>query len=179
MEFRFVPPDLRRLDDASAELLACCVWSDQRPMRGLAGLLDWRLAGRLSMLARDGFLLGELGELLFVPGRPRLKFEKVLVLGTGTRAAFGEETFRGVVTHLLRALEGLRVRRAVVELPGRADGLVDAERAAELVLECVGDSPVHDAWWLVEEADAQRRIAQRVVDERRRPLVQEPLEHPE
>ena len=173
MEFRFVAPDLRRLDDASAELLACCVWSDQRPMRGLAGLLDWRLAGRLSMLARDGFVVGQLGELLFVPGRPRLRFEKVLVLGAGARADFGEDAFRSVVTHLLRALEGLRVRRAVVELPGRADGLIDAERAADLVLECVGDSPLHDAWWLVEEPDGQRRIAQRAVDERRRPLVQE------
>ena len=173
MELRFVPPDLRRLDDASAELLACCVWSDQRPIRGLAGLLDWRLAGRLSGLLRDGFLVGNLGELLFVPGRPRLKFEKVLVLGAGPRASFGEDTFRSVVTHLLRALEGLRVRRAVVELPGRAEGLVEAERAADLLLECASDSPLHDAWWLVEDADAQRRIAQRAVDERRRPLVEE------
>jgi hypothetical protein len=173
MELRFVPPDLRRLDDPTAELLACCVWSDQRPMRGLAGLLDWRLAGRLSSLAREGFLLGDLGEVLFVPGRPRLQFEKVLVLGAGVRSAFGEGTFRGIVTHLLRALEGLRVRRAVVELPGRAEGIVDAERAADLVLECAGDSHAHDAWWLVEEPDAQRRIAQRAVDDRRRPLVVE------
>jgi hypothetical protein len=114
--------------------------------------------------------------VLFVPGRPRLKFEKVLVLGAGARAGFDEETFRGVVMHLLRALEGLRVRRAVIELPGRAENLIDAERAADLLLECVAGSSVqdaHDAWWLVEDADAQRRIAQRAVDDRRRPLVQE------
>jgi hypothetical protein len=178
VELRFVPPNLHLLDEASAELLACCVWSDQRPMRGLAGLLDWRLAGRLSLLARDGFLRGEPGELLFVPGRPRLRFEKVLVFGAGARPAFGEPVFREIITHLLRALEGLRVRRAVVELPGRADGLMEAERAADLVLECVGESATHDAWWLVEPPDAQRRITQRAVDERRRPLVQEPSDAP-
>jgi Cytosol aminopeptidase family, N-terminal domain len=168
MEFLFVPPDLRRLDDANAELLACCVWKDQWPMRGLAGLIDWRLSGRLHALARVGFLLGDVGEVLFVPGRPQLRFEKLLLLGLGARSDFGEATFRSVVLHLLRSLEGLGVRRAVVELPGRAEGMVQAERAAELVLECVRDSPAHDSWWLVEEPDAQRRFAQHAQDERRR-----------
>src|SRR5262249_732244 len=78
MDVDFVAPDLRRLEAATqAELVACAIWEDERPMTGLAGLLDWRLAGRLSRLARDGFLAGTLGEVLFVPGRPRLPFEKV------------------------------------------------------------------------------------------------------
>ncbi len=168
MEFRFLPPDMRHIDETSAELLACTVWSDERPLRGLAGLLDWRMSGRLSALAKSGFLGGERGEVVMVQGKPSLPFEKLLVFGLGARADFGEEAFRGVVVRLLRALEGLRVRRAVVELPGRADGSIDCERAADIVLECVGDSPEHDAWWLVEDADAQRRIQQRAQDDRRR-----------
>jgi len=55
-----------------------------------------------------------------------------------------------------------------VELPGRGAGAIDPERATEIVLECVGDSPDHDAWWLVEEAEAQVRISARAQDERRR-----------
>jgi hypothetical protein len=169
MEFRFVLPELRRLDDAHAELVACCIFRDERPLRGLAGLIDWRLAGRLSALARDEFLLGEPGEVLFVPGRPRLPFDKVLVLGMGARTGFGEGTFQLVVTRLLRSLEGLGVRRAVVELPGRAAGAIEASRAAELLLQCAGDSVIHDCWWLVEPLDAQRTI---VGDERRRPTIE-------
>jgi hypothetical protein len=168
VDIRFVDPDLRSLDASGMELLACTVWEDQRPMRGVAGLLDWRLAGTLSKLARKGFLAGTLGEVLFVPGRPSLCFEKVLVFGLGARSAFGESSFRQVVSHVLTALTGLRVRRAVVELPGRADGMLEAERACELMLECVGDSEAHDAWWLVEPPDAQRRITERAQDERRR-----------
>ncbi len=168
MEFRFVAPDLRKLDAAHAELLACGVFSDERPMRGLAGLLDFRMAGRLSRLARDGFLVGDVGEVVFVPGHPKLPFEKILVLGLGAKASFGEETFRRVVGRLLRTLEGLHVRRAIVELPGRGHGLMEPERAAEIVLQSVGDSPAHDAWWLVEEADAQRRVGRRAHDDRRR-----------
>ena len=63
------------------------------------------------------------------------------------------------------------MRRAVVELPGRAAGAIDAERAITLTLECVGASPEHDAWWLVEAPAAQKRIEQRAADERRRARV--------
>ncbi len=168
MDFRFVAPDLRRLDEASAELCACTIWKDERPLPGLAGLLDWRLAGRLSKLARDGFLAGELGEVMFLPGRPRLPFDKILVLGLGPRANFGDAVFREATLKLIKSLEGMHVRRAVVELPGRADGLMDAERATELVLDCIGESVAHDAWVLVEKPDSQKRIAQRAQDERRR-----------
>ncbi len=178
MEFRFVAPHLRSLDSTGAELLACAIWQDERPMRGVAGLLDWRLAGSLSQLARRDLLKGELGEVVFVPGRPRLAFEKLLVFGLGPRSGFGEGTSRRVVSHMLRALEGLRVRRAVVELPGRGDGVLEAERACEIVLECVGDSEAHDAWWLVEPPDAQRRISERALDERRRSRFIAPADRP-
>jgi hypothetical protein len=178
MDFRFVAPNLRSLDAMEAELLACAIWQDERPMRGVAGLLDWRLAGTLSQLGRQGLLKGELGEVVFIPGRPRLTFEKLLIFGLGPRSGFGEGTFRSVVSHMLRALEGLRVRRAVVELPGRGDGIVEAERACELVLECVGDSETHDAWWLVEPPEAQRRISDRALDERRRSRFSAPADRP-
>lgn len=168
MDLNFVAPDLRKLDETSAELLACAIWRDERPMRGLAGLLDWRLAGRLSRLQSNDYLLGDLGEVLCIPGRPRLPFDKVLIFGLGPRSNFSDRTFRGVVKHLLSTLEGLHVRRAVVELPGRAEGAIAAESAASMLLECIGDSPSHDAWWLVEDAEAGKLITKRAQDELRR-----------
>ncbi len=168
MDLAFVAPELRRLDDTSVELCACGVWRDERPPRGLAALLDWRLGGRLTALMREGFVRGNLGEALLVPGRPHLPFEKVLVVGTGERAAFGEDAFRSALERIARALEGLRVRRALIELPGRAADAIDAERAIELTLQELGASPEHDAWWLVEEAGAQKRMERRAADERRR-----------
>jgi Cytosol aminopeptidase family, N-terminal domain len=168
MDLHFLPPDLRRLDDASVELCACTIWSDERPMRGFAGLLDWRLGGRLSGLLKSDFARGEIGEALLVPGKPHVPFEKVLVMGLGPRALFNEAAFRAGVLRIARALEGLRVRRAVVELPGRATDAIDPERAITVTLDCVGASPAHDAWWLVETPAAQKRIELRAADERRR-----------
>jgi len=168
MDLHFLPPELRRIDDASAELCACSIWSDVRPMRGLAGLLDWRLGGRLSALLKSGFLSGRRGEVLLVPGKPHVPFEKVLVIGLGARAEFDGDAFRETVRNIASTLEGLRVRRAVVELPGRGSGDIDPDSAITMALECVGDSSEHDAWWLVEAPAAQKRIEQRAADERRR-----------
>jgi hypothetical protein len=77
VDIRFLPPEVRRLDDANVELCACGIWSDERPVRGFAGLLDWRLGGRLSALLACGFATGAAGEALLVPGKPHLPYEKV------------------------------------------------------------------------------------------------------
>jgi hypothetical protein len=168
MDLRFVPPELHALDQHPAEVIACSVWSDERPMRGLAGLLDWRLAGRVSKLARDRFVKGDVGEVLCMQGKPRLPFDKVLLVGAGERAAFDEAAFRKAVDALLRTLEGLHVKRAVVELPGRAGDRIDATRAAEIVLDATRESEAHDAWFLVEGAEAQAKITALAHEERRR-----------
>jgi hypothetical protein len=168
MELRFLAPELRRLDGANVELCACSIWSDERPVRGFAGLLDWRQGGRISALLKAGFFRGDVGEALLVPGKPYVPFEKVLVVGLGERGEFGEERFRQGVVHIATALEGLRIRRAVVELPGRGTGAIEPEAAITLALDCVRSSPEHDTWWLVETPADQKRTLARAAEERRR-----------
>jgi hypothetical protein len=158
MDFRYVPPDLRKLDALSAEVACCSIWEDEWPMLGLAGLVDWRLAGRLSHLAKGGFLTGAKDEVVMMPARPGLPFEKLIVLGLGKKSAFEDAVVTRAAKRLLETLEGLQVRKAVVELPGRADRSIPAERAAQLVRAAVGESDVHDAWWLVEDADGEKAI---------------------
>lgn len=162
MDLRFLPPEPRHLDEASAEVCACTVWSDERPVRGFAGLLDWRLGGRLSALLKSGFVHGDRGEVLLVPGKPHVPFEKVLVVGLGARSGFGQSAFREAIVLIARALEGMRVRRAVIELPGRATGAIEPELAVALTLDSVGGSTEHDAWWLVEDAGVQKVLEPRV-----------------
>jgi tRNA-2-methylthio-N6-dimethylallyladenosine synthase len=66
MELRFVPRDLAVLDDLDAEVLACPGWSDARPAHGVAGLCDWRLAGRVSELLRQGLISADVGEVVLL-----------------------------------------------------------------------------------------------------------------
>ena len=169
IDLRFVAPDLRRLDEVGSEVVICGIWRDERPLTGLASLLDWRLAGRLSRLAKQGFLVGDVGEVLVVPARPRLPFDKLLVCGLGPRAAFDETTFRTVLARALDALTGLSVKKAVVELPGRGDGGVEAEQAAEILLDLIGDHEP-DALCFVEEPEGQRRIEKHAQERHRTAL---------
>ncbi len=168
MDLRFTTPDLAALDRIGTEILVCGLAQDERPPRGVTGLVDWRLAGRLSRLVQRGFATGALGEVVLVPGKPKLPFDKVLLFGLGARQSFDESTFRSVVDHILSALLDLRARTAVVELPGRHFDALPAERAADILLERVGASRDHDVWTLIEPADAQKSVTQHMIQERRR-----------
>jgi hypothetical protein len=168
VELRFILPTLRRLDLAATEVLVACFAEDERPVRGLAGLLDWRMNGRLSSLLVDGFATGMLGEVLLVPGKPRLPFDKVILFGLGRTSDFGDRTYRVVVESILSTLEGLKARSAVVELPGRHLEVIRPDEAASVLLELASDRSDHDLWTLVEPAEAQQLITQQVILERKR-----------
>jgi hypothetical protein len=168
VDLRFTPPNLRALDLLGTEVLIASVALDERPPHGVAGLIDWRLGGRLSSLLRDDFYSGRIGEVLLLPGKPKLPFDKLLLLGVGKRKDFNETVFGEVTEKILSTLAGLRARTAVVQLPGRHFGGITAERAADLLLEVAGARPEHDVWTLVEPPEAQRAITQRMIQERRR-----------
>lgn len=171
IDLRFVARDLRRLDETSAEVIACGIYRDARPMTGLAGLCDWRLAGRLSKLAKQGFLLGEVGEVLALPVRPRLPFDKLLVAGLGPRASFGDATFKKVTSRMIDAIAGLHTKKAILELPGRGDQAISAERAADILLDLIGDDE-RDVLTFVEDAKDQERIERQAQERRRQAMRQ-------
>jgi hypothetical protein len=108
------------------------------------------------------------GEVLLVPGKPKLPFDKILLFGIGKQAEFNDPVFRTVLNKILRTLEGLRARTAVVELPGRHFDAISPERAADILLESAGGQKEHDVWTLIEPAEAQRAITQHMIQERRR-----------
>jgi hypothetical protein len=168
VELRFTTPELGRLDLAATEVLLACLVTDERPPHGVVGLVDWRLSGRVSRLIASGFATGAVGEVVLIPGRPKLTFDKVLLFGIGPRGQFTEHVFRSVVERMLSTLENLRIRNAVAQLPGRHTDRIAPERAADILLETAGGSQEHDVWTLTEPVEAQRSITQHMVQERRR-----------
>lgn len=157
--------DLRALDRLSGEVLLCSLFEDDRPPRGVAGLLDFRLGARLSRMCVDGFLTGRAGELLLVPGRPKLPFDKIVVAGLGPADAFDDAAFERSVDHALRALARLQVRRATLEIPGRQRGAIDPTRAMTVLTSLLGprgDEPAvldAEAVTVVDDAAAHRAFA--------------------
>lgn len=106
-EIRWVPNDLRALDDAPAELLVLTAFSDERPLEGLAGLIDWRLCGALSAWRMGGFSTGALGERILYPSAHRLAQERLLFVGLGRREEFRSDRAHAIAEAVLEAAIGL------------------------------------------------------------------------
>lgn len=168
MDLRFIAPDLRQIDTVGAEVLACALFSDQFPPRGVVGLVDWRMAARLSRYLEFSQIAGHLGEAVLIPGKPRIPFEKLLLFGAGPSVSFDETAYVEVISRMLQALDGLKVRMAVVERPGRDLRTIDAARAVELLLRTCSDQGGQDAWTLIETIDDQKAMSLHLAEERRR-----------
>ena len=168
MELRFVRPELAELDRVGMEVLVAATFRDERPPRGVAGLYDWRSAGRLSRWMLDGFVTGDLGEVWMTPARPRLPFDKLILFGAGNVDEFDDSIFCALVERMLATMQGLRARAVVAQLPGRHLNVVSAERAADVLLELGANQTDHDVWTLVESELGQKAIADHLLQKRRR-----------
>jgi leucyl aminopeptidase len=130
MEHSFLPLTLDALDQATADSLCHFVAADERPLTGLAGLVDWRLTARLSRLLRAGQLTGEAGEAVLTSPGPRLGFRKMFLFGLGPSGQT-EEDLQRRVGEALRKLGEAGVRDAAVQLPAR----LSAETAVRALLD--------------------------------------------
>lgn len=128
MEISFYPLTLEAMDRSAAEALCLFVGEDERPLTGLAGLADWRLAGGLSRLVRQGLLHGTSGEALLTPAR-RLPFRKLFLFGLGPQVQ-DEAALSAHVDEAMRKLASAQVEDAALQLPAR----LTAEAGVRLLL---------------------------------------------
>ncbi len=119
-------------------------FADERPLRGAAGLADWRLCGRLSNLIHKHRIRGNHGETLMLPPGRRLPFTRLVLFGLGQSQRFDERAFREHVHWIREVASRARLRRYALQPPGRATGLIGARRALELWLE-EADKDGHEA----------------------------------
>lgn len=126
MPVRSAAVDLAALDALSVESYAVFLAADERPPRGFAGLLDWRLAGALSRLVQDGLVTGADGDALLASTRGlaeghRLAGARLFVFGIGP-AASAPERFANIVERAVAKLRQAGVRSVAVGVPGTAGG---------------------------------------------------------
>jgi hypothetical protein len=153
-----LPLDLARWDESARDSLVLPVFKDDRPLRGAAGLADWRLCGRLSRLVKSNRATAEAGEtLLFPPGR-RLPFSRILWFGLGDARGYTDERFRRDLARILEVVTAAGAADWALQAPGRASGLIGARRAVEIMLEhdTLADQPVT----LLEDPAGQKDIAE-------------------
>ncbi len=123
-----------RTERLVADLLVAPFFAGERPLRGAAGRVDWRLCGLLSEQLLAGGLTGAPGGVLLVPSGGRLKCPRVLLLGLGPRTGFAEPELEGAVRDAVGRAAGLRAGRTAVALPEeRRSGLATSAAAAAVL----------------------------------------------
>ena len=132
MTLHVLAADLVKWDEADRDTLILPFFADERPLRGAAGLADWRLAGRLSRLLRARRASGERGETVLLPPGRRLKFKRVMLFGLGESKGYGEERYRADVRRIREVAAQAGMDQYAIQAPGRASGLIGARRALEL-----------------------------------------------
>jgi hypothetical protein len=147
-QISFLPIDLGRWDNGpGGDAMVVPIWTDVRPLRGAAGLLDWRLCGRLSQVIREGRLAGTPGEKLLLVTN-RVRWRRVLAIGLGDSQEFSSDSFRGAVDCSLQALRGIGASKVAMALPGRDIDLVRPEDAVRQLVDAIANSEQENGPWL-------------------------------
>jgi hypothetical protein len=153
-----LPLDLARWDETPRDCLALPVFRDDRPLRGAAGLVDWRLCGRLSKLVRKQRASADPGETMLLPPGRRLKFKRILWFGLGDAKGYSEDRFRKDLAWISDVMRKAGVTEWAVQLPGRASGLIGARRAVEIILE--DPELANQSMTILEDPAGQKDIAE-------------------
>jgi uncharacterized membrane protein YgcG len=156
---QFLSCELNKWEEAQSDALVLTFFREERPLRGAAGLADWRLCGRLSRLIKLGRVHGDGGETLIMPPGRRLPFQRIVLFGLGPAAPFDEAAFRRVVRRIREVMTRAKVEDYALQPPGRATGLVAARRALEMWIEESGDAADSERVSIIDTPGAQKEMA--------------------
>ena len=123
--------DARGIDAVSCELLGLWFFSDERPLKGLTGLLDWRLDTAVSRLIMAGTISGFWGEKVLMCGFSDCPFQGLLLMGLGPMGEFDEKRMREAGRSMASSLVKLGRKTVCMPLPGNGITRIDISTVAE------------------------------------------------
>ena len=154
----FIVPELRALDDTPGDLLILAAFADERPLQGLTGLVDWRLAGALSRWRLGGLSTGDLGERVLTPCERRLSHPMLVLIGLGRRDEYRPDRAFVAARSAREAAEGLGARRITSGLFGLEQLASPLERTSLKLCELLGDGDGIDRLTIVADDKAEALV---------------------
>ena len=112
MGVKVILQDIKKLETGA---LIVGFFEDVRPLKGLAGELDWLLCSSLSSLIIRNKLRGALGELALLTSRGKVPAAKIFMLGLGPRGSVSPATLREAAQTAAAAAVGAGVTAAALE----------------------------------------------------------------
>lgn len=104
--------------DIDADIIALTFFEDERPLRGHAGKLDWRMNGAISRLILDGTATGKEGETIVISTDNRIRSPWLLLFGLGESRFFEPGKFQRFLESFIKTFSKLNLSRIAVTIPG-------------------------------------------------------------
>lgn len=122
-----------RLTKVEDKVIVAGFFSDVRPLKGLAGEIDWLFNGQISKLILDGKLTGQIDDSLLLYSN-RLKTRNVLLLGMGKRERFDSSAVKNTAKLLANKLSALNIKSFTTEIFGSGYSSLEASNVFKLML---------------------------------------------
>ena len=104
--------DIKKLE---TEALIVGFFQDVRPLKGLAGELDWLLCGSLSDLILNNKMNGSLGDVALLTSRGKVPAMKIFMVGLGPREGESLSSLRAAARIAATSAVGAGVTNAAIE----------------------------------------------------------------
>lgn len=167
IDYEFVPLSLQGLDALETELLVLPFFSDERPLAGATGLVDWRLCGALSRKILSGYIDGREGETALLVSPAKLGAKGLLLVGLGPSGSFDADVATRSCALIANVLTESRVSTAAMVLPGRSQSHVPALDTMQIWLSAELDESRLEEVTIIERGEG-RRALESVLDGLRR-----------
>lgn len=151
----------KTIDEVSSQLALVTTFEDVRPLKGSAGLVDWRLNGKLSRFFVQKKMKGDKGEALLMPTRGRLDSTELLVLGMGPKSKLQDSETPHIINSIVERLLMKKSRSFCLSISDLIPGMFEWRNAVRLFISMISGRGEEMKITLVEDRtyieDARKR----------------------
>lgn len=107
----------RNADKLETDVVVLLFFSDEKPLKGASGLVDWRMNGSISKLLASGLVSGDKGETTLVVPQGRIKGSKIMMVGLGDSSRFKARELNNIATVILEKLVHIDAKKLIIAIP--------------------------------------------------------------
>ena len=124
-----------RIEWLESDLLVVPVFSDERPLKGFSGRIDWRLNGKISKLILKQTISGKFGETTIFSPKSKIKVKKLFIVGLGNKDHLTEINLQTAFSWVSKTIDGLNLQNFSIPLSQFSNHQLSFERVSRIYLE--------------------------------------------
>lgn len=123
------PPDRQK-----HKCLVLGYFSDEKPPRGVCGLMDWRLNGMISREIKQGHINGEFKEKVAIPYPESIGSDLLFLFGIGNLCDLDYDRIYTTAYEIAAAVDAMKLREFAFDLPGEGRSALTTAGSLEAMI---------------------------------------------